>query len=59
MLGPGFKRAPGNDPTAYRKVADPKYVAALKEQQEAKHKLTTRRRPILRLVWDRDRDGAT
>ena len=54
MLGPNYQEAPGvgSDPTAYRQVADPRYMAALAQQKAAKAKLTPRRRPVLRLVVD-------
>lgn len=33
---------------------DPRYVAAVKAQQEVTKQMTARKRPILRLVWNAD-----
>lgn len=37
-----------------KQPVDPRYVAAVKKQQAERKALTARKRPILRLVWDRD-----
>lgn len=58
LLGPGYTTAPpDHDPNAYRKTADPRYTAALAAQEARKAAITPRRRPLLRLVWDRDAEG--
>jgi hypothetical protein len=57
LLGPGYTQAPpDHDPNAYRKTADPRYTAAL-SAQKAQTTMAPRRRPILRLVWDKDAEG--
>lgn len=52
LIGPDYKESTtSNDPTAYRKVADPRYMVALQQQKAATATMTPRRRPLLRLVW--------